>query len=351
MTVRTSNVTTVTADLAPLHAAHATAAAFYRSAMLDPATARPRNYLARRNLARCLTPTSPWQVGYAGSSWTALTDHLRQAGHTDEQILTAGLALRARTGRLIDRFRDRIMIPLRDDARRTIAFIGRAAPGAAGNVPRYLNSPETPLYRKGHHLFGLHEQVERLHAGDTPAIVEGPFDVLAIAGTGAPIVAVTPCGTALTANHVDALHQHSPHRRGVLVATDNDPAGIAAAVRAYQLLDGHFGTREALTMPAGADPAGLGQNNGLPALRRHLTDPANRRPLLDLVVDAYLQQNGQGVFLEHRVAAMRGAARLLADTDAPDAARQVVRLATALDLAPYTVTEAIADAIADHRRR
>jgi DNA primase len=123
-------------------------------------------------------------------------------------LLDAGLALRARTGRLVDVFRQRIVVPVRrHHDGQVVGFVGRAAPGAGPDTARYLNTPETVLYRKGSLLLGRAEQRDQLQAGVTPALVERPFDVLAIAGSGARLAAISPCGTALTAAHVDELRQ------------------------------------------------------------------------------------------------------------------------------------------------
>ena len=98
-----------------------------------------------------------WHIGYAPAGWTTLTEHLRHLGHHDDAIQAAGLAARSSRGTLIDRFRDRIMLPVHDAAGTLAGFTGRARPGAGPDVPKYLNSPETAAYKKSHLLFGLHQ--------------------------------------------------------------------------------------------------------------------------------------------------------------------------------------------------
>ncbi len=347
-------MTTGTNDIgeARLLEALADATAFYRTILLrHPEAAGPRRYLTHRRLEHVLDAASRWHVGYAQPGLTDLLEHLRGRGHHDQVLLDAGLAMRARTGRLVDVFRRRIVVPVRrHDDGQVVGFVGRAAPSAGPDTPRYLNTPETTLYRKGRLLLGLTEQAAQLAAGVTPALVEGPFDVLAVAGSGAQLAPVSPCGTALTSHHVESLVDVSGHSRGVLVATDNDTAGHAAAIAAYVLLSARFGPLHALNLPDGADPADLGQRDGMRALGAHLDDPANRRQLLDLVVDAQLTEHSGAGFLEHRVTAMRKAARLLADVDPAEAVQQSMRIARLLGLDPYTVTEAVAEAIQAQRR-
>src|SRR3712207_3022379 len=126
--------------------------------------------------------------GYAPAGWTALVDHLRGLGATETELVAAGLAQRARTGALIDRFRDRLTLPIHDADGAIVGFIARRNPTAAdvGRAgPKYLNTPGTDLYRKGEHLFGLYETRGALAAGGTPALVEGPLDAIALTLAGA----------------------------------------------------------------------------------------------------------------------------------------------------------------------
>ncbi len=163
-----------------LLAANADTADYYRHQLLSPTGARPRSYLHERRLELVLNEDSIWKVGYAPPGWTRLTDHLRHLGYVDRTLVDAGLAHVCRRGTLIDRFRDRIVVPIHGHAGGIVAFVARAAPGAPANCPKYLNSPTTGLYRKADTVLGLHEQRHLLAAGATPVLVEGPFDVLAV---------------------------------------------------------------------------------------------------------------------------------------------------------------------------
>jgi len=130
------------------------------------------DYLAQRSLQAA--QQEPWVAGYAPDSWTALTDHLRSRDWDDQVLVAAGLSRTARTGHLIDHFRDRLVLPIRDAAGDVIAFIGRARPDAPDRVPKYLNSPATTLYDKAQTLYGLPEAARDLAAGAVPVLSRDP---------------------------------------------------------------------------------------------------------------------------------------------------------------------------------
>lgn len=215
------------------------------------------DHLNRRNLYRQLEPA---QIGYAPAGWTVTTDHLRDRGYTDELLVEAGLSRPARTGRLIDHFRDRLMVPLRTGEGELVGFIGRCPTNAGDDVPKYLNSPQTPVFSKQEVLYGLGESASQMRRGSLPILVEGPLDRLAIAEAVSLAVAigVAPCGTALTAKQADALVAIVGLRRPIAVALDPDQAGQSATLRAWELLTA-AGARNLLhvSLPDGRDPAEL----------------------------------------------------------------------------------------------
>ena len=136
-------------------------------------------YLAGRGLAPALEQVP---FGYAPAGWTGLVDHLARLGYSDAQIEAAGMASRARTGRLVDRFRDRLILPVHDHAGELVGFVGRLGPDAVDDrySPRYLNSPATPLFNKSEVLFGLGGHAARIQAGSQPVLCEGPLDAVAV---------------------------------------------------------------------------------------------------------------------------------------------------------------------------
>lgn len=284
------------ADPRRLLAAHEAAVVYYRSRLAQ--AAGPRRYLTGRGLGVLAEREWPWRIGYAPAGWNSLTRHLRSGGFTTAELVAAGLSAptRADPDRLIDVFRDRIVFPVRDLAGHVVAFIGRAAPGSDAGTPKYLNSPETAIYRKGEVLFGVAEQRDRLAAGWTPVLVEGPADTIAVwlsyARTGpGGAVAVAPCGTSFTTEQADILRGLPGSATALVVAFDADPAGHKAAAAAWQLLrrPAPPGPLLAAEFPTGADPADLlRQPAGRGMLRAALQRRA--RPLLQAVIDHRLER-------------------------------------------------------------
>jgi DNA primase len=310
-------------------------------------------YLASRGLAAALLPTSPWKIGYAPASWAALTEHLRRLGHCDAALLCSGLVTTGSNGQLRDRFHDRLMIPLRDQGRVVTGFTGRRHPDAGEDRgPKYLNSPSTALFTKGHVLAGLAEGHRALRAGAQPVLVEGPLDVIAVA-IAAPgqFTGVTPCGTALTGEQAALLARAVDlPDRGLRVALDADPAGRKAAVRAYSHLADLTGDLTAVILPDGRDPAEILQNDGPAALQAALAGSV--RPLADLVVDARIQEWSRGhglVFAEQQMGALRAAATVIAAMPAGQVGPQAARLAALYSgrygWHPEEVTREIIDAV------
>lgn len=258
-----------------------------------------------------LTGDPATRPGYAPTGWTALTAHLRRCGATDEELLAAGLARQASTGRLIDTFRDRLVLPIRQ-ASQVVGFVGRRHPdtdqlqpgsdAAVAAGPKYLNTRETVLFGKGGQLYGMTEHADRLTAGATPVLVEGPIDALAVTLASPDHVGVAPLGTALTDTQADTLipYLHTstdttgnaasdtvrrPAPAGVIVATDPDLAGQLAADRDYWMLTARGGDPRHATLPAGLDPADLLSVAGPDALRARLQQA---RPLADTLIDERL---------------------------------------------------------------
>ena len=227
-----------------------------------------------------------WHIGYATPGWTDLVDHLRGLGYADKTIEMSGLAFRSKKGKLLDYFRNRVMLPIRDADNKVVAFIGRISDADKDDTRKYLNSPNTPIYRKGAILFGLGEQRAALKAGKLPVLVEGPFDVIAVnladqLGAGR-YVGLAPCGTALTADQVTALSTVTDlDRTGVLVALDPDEGGRRAAPKAFDLLDHLARPLNAADLPK--DPADIVRHQNPMALAQALRD--QRRPLTDFIVD------------------------------------------------------------------
>jgi DNA primase catalytic core len=235
-----------------------------------------------------------FRPGYAPAGWTSLSDHLRRLGVSDQEILAAGLGRVARTGAIIDQFRDRLVLPIRNGDR-VHGFIGRRHPGLADHDkggPKYLNTPATDLFDKSAQLFGLTEAETALDAGATPVLVEGSFDAIAVTlSAGGHHVGLACLGTSVTAGQANALRPYvGTQRPGVIVATDADLAGEIAAQRAFWMLTALGDTPRHLAMAGGQDPAEVLELGGPTALRAALADA---QPLARHLLDERLNHLGE----------------------------------------------------------
>ncbi len=194
------------------------------------------------------------QPGYAPAGWTTLVQHLHRLGVTDDEMLAAGVATTASTGRLIDRFRDRAVFPIRHEGV-ILGFVGRRHPDRTDEDkagPKYLNTGDTPLFHKGDQLY----TTGALGPDATPVIVEGPMDAVAITlATNGKYLGVAPLGTSLTDEQAAQLRELG-HRRPI-VATDADLAGRVAAERDYWILTPYGHDPRYAALPDGSDPADL----------------------------------------------------------------------------------------------
>jgi DNA primase len=217
-------------------------------------------YLAERRLASVVRTH---QLGYAPNGWTTLTDHLRTLGYTDDHIEAAGMATRARSGQLIDRFRDRLTIPLRDEHDALVAFTARMSPRLADTDrgPKYLNSPTTAVFRKSDVLYGLSDHRSKIGNGHLPVLCEGPLDAITIdllaTQTGTPMVGIATNGTAFTTRHAGQLN-NAVGEKPVCIALDGDSAGRTAAETVWRRLTDHGPRNVSIAdLPSGADPASM----------------------------------------------------------------------------------------------
>jgi len=211
-----------------------------------------------------LTNDPRFRPGQAPAGWTGLIHHLCSRGITDQEMTTAGVATVASTGRLIDRFRDRVVFPIIHN-HEILGFVGRRHPSLADadrGGPKYLNSADTPLFHKGAQLFGAVE--EHLAEGGVPVIVEGPMDAIAVTlASGGRYIGVAPLGTSLTDEQVGQLARIG---RNPIVATDADIAGRVAAERDFWMLTVHRLDPRYAQLPEGSDPADLLAHHGSAAL-------------------------------------------------------------------------------------
>lgn len=249
---------------------------WFRLQLQTAAAAEARDYLTRRGLDQ--PALDRFEIGFAPDNRHALTRALREKGFEESQIVEAGMSARPDDGgAAYDRFRGRIIFPIRDGRDRVIGFGGRAMdPNARA---KYLNSPETPLFDKGRNLYHLGPARAAVAKGQPLIVAEGYMDVIALARAGFEGT-VAPLGTAITEDQLRLMWRISPEP---VIALDGDAAGLRAAQRLIDLALPMTGPRQALRfvlLPAGQDPDDLIKSAGAGAMRA-LLDQA--RPLIDLL--------------------------------------------------------------------
>jgi DNA primase len=211
-----------------LFAMHEIAQEHFRANLNSAAGEAARAYLAKRGLAR--ETIEQFGLGYSDRSGKTLLRLLEQRNFPQAQMVESGLVGRREDGSMYDRFRNRLMFPIQDGQGKIIAYGGRAL--AADDNPKYLNSPETPIYKKSYVLYNLHRAKESMRKEDRAILVEGYMDVIGVTAAGfGPVVA--SCGTALTPQQVKLVKQHTPR---IVVNFDPDTAGANAAERSINLL-------------------------------------------------------------------------------------------------------------------
>lgn len=204
------------------------AVTFYRHNLLNtPAGQDAHAYLLKRGLD---DPTiEAWGLGYGPQSWDAATNYFKERGYTEKELVEAGLVSQRDSGGVYDRFRHRVTFPIRDDRGRMTGFGARIL--NPDDVPKFLNSPQTPLFDKGHLLYGLDKARKAIRAADQVVIVEGYLDVIALHQYGFAN-AVSPMGTALTEDQLRLLKRLT---RRIILALDPDAAGDKATLRGLQV--------------------------------------------------------------------------------------------------------------------
>lgn len=249
-------------------------AADYFAAQATPGS-KGRTYLDER-LGPDVVDHGPWRLGYAPSGWTKLTDHLRQGGATDPELVAAGLGRVSSRGTVVDAFRDRATVAVRGAGGEVLGFAGRDLSGDAA-APKYVNTGGTAAYTKGDHLLGLHEA----SPGARLVRVEGPFDAIAVSAAGAGRYAgVTPLGTALTAAQADSLAERAGGR--VWQALDGDAAGSRAAESDFWMMRERGVDARLIPLPKDTDPAQLWRET--PDQLRTLLEVADAAPTAGLAV-------------------------------------------------------------------
>lgn len=306
----------------------ARAAEFYRRQLKDSSTAIA--YLKRRGVAG--QTAAGFALGYAPDAWQPLRAAFDN--YDDPQLVEAGLVI-SEQGKRYDRFRGRLVFPIRNARGQVVGFGARVID--AGE-PKYLNSPETPVFRKGHELYGLHEARDAIRKCGRAIVAEGYMDVIRLAQAGFP-ESVAALGTAVTGTHVSALFKVADH---VVFAFDGDAAGRKAARRALEAaLPVIADTKRAsfVLLPEGQDPDSLIGEHGGAAFASALTEAL---PLSEFFIKTLVGPAAQPPSSAEDRAALLGSAKPLLLSMAPGAMRlQLLRNIAEAARTPLDAVEAL----------
>ena len=291
-----------------LVAANLAAARYYQEQLKTPDAIVGRDFLEKRGFSG--EAIREFGVGFAPKEWDALTKVLRSEGFTIEELTLAGLVKEGQRGP-IDRFRNRLIWPIHDITGDVVGFGARKlASDTEDNGPKYLNTPETPIYKKSQLLYGLDKAKKEIAKHRQVVVVEGYTDVMACHLAGIP-TAVATCGTAFGDDHIRILRRllmdDDTFRGEVIFTFDGDAAGQKAALRAFDD-DQKFVTQTFVAVAAnGLDPCDLRQQQGDAAVRDLV---ARRVPLFEFAIRTQLKQFDLNI-PEGRVAALNATAPLI----------------------------------------
>jgi len=284
------------------------ASIFYQEQLQLPTASHARELLIKRGFDK--TASQSFEIGYAPDQWDALSKFLLGKGFSAEELLLAGLTKEGTKG-AIDRFRNRLIWPIRDISGDLVGFGARKlASDEEDTGPKYLNTPETSIYKKSQVLYGLDKAKKEIAKKRQVVIVEGYTDVMAAHLAGIP-TAVATCGTAFGDEHIRILRRllmdDDAFRGEVIFTFDGDAAGQKAALRAFGD-DQKFVTQTFVAVePSGLDPSDLRQEMGDAALRDLI---ARRVPLFEFAIKSSIKQFDLGN-ADGRVQALNAAAPLI----------------------------------------
>lgn len=248
---------------------------------------RARGYLARRGIPEAII--KQYGLGLASKGWGALSDQLKRQNYKEADIVKAGLAVGRRDGKgVYDRFRSRLIIPIRNSTGRVVGFGGRALED--GDEPKYLNSPDSPVFKKGDLLFGLPEARKYASNSRSLVLVEGYFDVLAFAIAGVP--AVAPMGTALTSGQARLAGRFADK---ITLFLDNDEAGKKATLKAFGILGAAGIDARVGMLGSSKDPAELLEASGKEGLAEAAQKTKN---IVDFYAESIMKGSGEPSLVE-----------------------------------------------------
>lgn len=279
---------------------------WFQSNLRDPQLgATAREYLVRRGIQQATVEA--FRLGASSSDWEGLCKFLARKGFSPSDSVTAGLITpRANGNGYYDKFHGRLMFTITDLRRRVVGFGGRVL---GDGMPKYLNSPDTPLFKKGQTLFAFEQAREAIVRTKTVIVVEGYFDAIALHQAGLTHTVAT-LGTALTAEHVQALRRFAER---IVLLFDPDAAGVRAALRGLDLFVNSGLSVKVVTLPAGEDPDTFIRKAGADAFAQL---EAGAPSLLDYVLNYTIDQADPGS-LESRIRSVDEVLRILQRSEHP----------------------------------
>ncbi len=284
--------------------ANEAAADFFHRTLVKSAKGKPgREYLERRGIPGEII--GEFRLGYAPEEWDGLARALREKKISAETALQAGLLIPRKTEGHYDRFRNRVMFPIFDMRNQIVGFGGRVLDQS---LPKYLNTPETPVFQKGELLYGLHVAYSRIRESGRVVIVEGYTDVLALIKHGFR-GAVATLGTALTRDHLRKLKGYA---REAVVLFDSDAAGTAAAMKSLSFFLDEGMPAKVMSLPDGEDPDTFVNKSGIDAF---LSLMERSVPMFDFFIDRKVAEGGKEI--EHRVKVLEDIFPVLAELKSP----------------------------------
>jgi DNA primase len=291
------------------------ASAWFQRNLQDPTIGAPaREYLAGRGILPAIVER--FGIGYVPSEWDGLSHTLTKEGFTANEIAAAGLTIaREHASGYYDRFRSRVMFPIVDLRKRIVGFGGRIL---GDGTPKYLNSPDTPLFKKGQTLFALDTAREAAGRLKTIIVVEGYFDAIALHQAGLTHTVAT-LGTALTIEHIHVLRRFASK---VVLLFDPDQAGVRAALRGLDLFVNSGMGVTVVSLPQGDDPDTYVRKHGPEAFARLDSQAPS---LLDFALEQSLK-SAETSTLEERIRSVDEVLRILQKSEHPIEREERIRL-------------------------
>ncbi|MBI5375965.1 MAG: DNA primase [Candidatus Schekmanbacteria bacterium] len=265
------------------------ASVFFSAALSKTVGKKARSYLDERGIDELII--KKFNVGYAPDSWDSLSTYLSQKRFSREDIVKSGLVVEKQDGRgYYDRFRDRVIFPIEDRDGKVVGFGGRTI-GTAKDGAKYINSPETPIYRKGKILYGLSYSKEHIREAKTVLITEGYMDAITAVKYGFNNIVAT-LGTALTEDHLKVLRAYTDN---LILVFDADAAGVKAVIRAWETIAAAGLSSKVLVLPSGEDLDSSLRNRGSEFVQKQISDAVDTGEFIisELVKPFDLKDSGE----------------------------------------------------------